>query len=149
MWIHSDSISKPPSGSLQMLYMGGWIFLSNATLKSSMHEHCTDCQTLGRKSFSYSEGMPFSECPMALCTNALPLVFLLLDEVPRVLLSLRMLVLCYPVGGTVTLCQGCACWFPPAVAERIVASATLYLSSLRSFRGWEKITVFADDNAIN
>lgn len=26
MWMHSDSISKPPSGSLQMLYMGGWIF---------------------------------------------------------------------------------------------------------------------------
>lgn len=78
-----------------------------------------------------------------------PLGFLLLDEVPRVLLSLRMLVRCYPVGGTVTLCQGCACWFPPAVAERIVTSATLYLSSLRSFRGWEKITVFADDNAIN
>lgn len=48
-----------------------------------MHEHCTDCQTLGSKSFSYSEGMPFSKCPMALSTNALPLGFLLLDEVPK------------------------------------------------------------------
>lgn len=56
----------------------------------------------------------------------------------------RVMLLCEPVGGTVTLWQRCACWFPPAVA-----STTLYLSSLRSFHGWEKITVFADDNAIN
>ncbi len=45
-----------------------------------------DCQTLGRKSFSYSEGMLFSECPMAVCTNAHPLAFLLLVAVPRVML---------------------------------------------------------------
>lgn len=63
-----------------------------------------------------------------------------------------MLVKCSPVGVTVTLWQ---VFFlhpvalPPAVAEWIVVSTTLYLSPLGGFRCFEKITVFADDNAIN
>ncbi len=54
-----------------------------------------------------------------------------------------------PVGGTVTMWQPCVPvdFFLQWLSG--VASATLYLSSLRSFHGWEKITVFADDNAIN
>lgn len=36
-----------------------------------------------------------------------------------------------------------------ACSESGVASAKLYLSSPGSFQGWEKVTVFADDNAIN
>lgn len=83
------------------------------------------------------------ECPMAACTNAQP-------SAPRCWIvcrgkcSFRVSIPGRPVGGTVTVWQPRACWIPPAAA-----SAALYLPPLRSFHGWEKITVFADDNAIN
>lgn len=50
-----------------------------------------------------------------------------------------------PVGGTVTMClliSPCSGWVE-------LLQSPLYLCSLRSFHCWEKITVFADDNAIN
>lgn len=73
----------------------------------------------------------------------------LLDEVPRVML--------FEGAGAARSsrghCDRVAAPAPVALLLRWllsgVASATLYLSSLRSFHGWEKITVFADDNAIN
>lgn len=168
MWIHSDSISKPPSGSLQMLYMGGWIFsismvhihipLSCKAVFYQMQSWNRVCMSTARTAkhlaenpFHILKGCHSLSVPWLCAQMPSPWFFATGWSAKGTALSqnVRMLVLCYPVGGTVTLCQGCACWFPPAVAERIVASATLYLSSLRSFRGWEKITVFADDNAIN
>lgn len=100
------------------------VFYQMQTLKLSMHEHCTGCQTLGRKSFSHSEedailrpsrGCVHHYAPLPLASAPSPSLppfdFLLSargDAHPRVWAPRQ------PVGGTVTVRLLIS---PPAAAE--------------------------------